>query len=56
MLLTEREIMPVFYTTVIIKTETLAEAEQVISERIDYDQDYGFDYQISALPVKQGSE
>jgi hypothetical protein len=48
--------MPIFLTTVIIETETLAEAEQVIAERIDHDEDYGFDYQISALPVKRDSE
>lgn len=39
--------MPKFSAVVEIEAATIEEAEQVIAERVGYDEDYGFDYRIS---------
>lgn len=36
-----------FTFQVTIEADTLEEAKQVMAERIDYDEDYGFEYRIS---------
>ena len=35
-----------FFYVVVVETETKEEADQVIAERIGYDEDYGFNYTI----------
>ena len=44
--------MAKFTVQVTIECDTLGQAEQVISERIGYDEDYGFNYTIGDEGVK----
>lgn len=44
---------PIYQFSVCVAADTLAEAEQVLAERLDHDEDYGFPYEITsyvALP------
>ena len=36
--------MPTFTYTVRVESETVEQADQVMAERLDHDEDYGFDY------------
>lgn len=40
-----------FTYTVTIHATTLEEAEQILTERLDHDEDYGFPYSVSWEPV-----
>lgn len=38
--------MSTFHFTVVVECDTMEQAEQVASERINYDEDYGFPYRL----------
>jgi len=40
--------------TVVIETDTQEHADQVILERVCFDEDYGFDYTIAYLEPSRG--
>lgn len=47
--------MPIdFHFTVIVTAETREQAEQVLRERIEHDEDYGFDYSIGSTYAAAG--
>lgn len=42
---------PIYQFSVCIAADTLAQAEQVMSERLGPDEDYGFPYEITSFVV-----
>lgn len=44
-----------FRYVVVIECETKEQSEQVISERINHDEDYGFDYRVWIRPERDYS-
>lgn len=45
--------MKKFYATVVIDCETKEEADQVLAERLAFDEDYGFDYTLDWFEAKE---
>ena len=42
---------PIYQFSVCVAADTLAEAEQVLAERLDHDEDYGFPYRITSFAL-----
>jgi hypothetical protein len=42
---------PIHQFSVCVAADTLAEAEQVLAERLGHDEDYGFPYEITSFVV-----
>ena len=45
-----------FQYTVVVTTDTQEHADQVMAERVEHDEDYGFDYTIESYPKGDRSE